>query len=946
MTTQVVRTIRDEWNGGFVAEWTITATTATQGFSFILPAGYLPQERWGLGATTLADGRVQLTASDWAANLQAGQSVTVGGVFRGVASSGLGSDGVIAPPPSGGGTPAQALPSLTVADARIAEPLSGTADLGFVLRLSAASAAPVTVTVTTADGTATAGLDYKPVSATITFAPGETVKTVPVSVLADNVPEGPETLFLRVTGVTGATIADGEGLGTILPPGTQFTPGFLSTRGNQIVDAAGTPVKIAGVNWFGMESANYAPHGLWTRGYKDMMDQMKAEGFNAIRLPYADEALDAGRKPTGIDFAKNPDLVGLSPIQVLDRIVDYAGQIGLRIILDHHRNSAGAGTTENGLWYDAAYPEAKMIANWVMLAERYGKNPTVIGADLHNEPHRATWGDGGANDWKAAAERIGNAVLAKAPDWLIFVEGISSFNGDNYWWGGNLLGAKTSPVQLSVPNKLVYSPHDYPNSIYPQLFFQATNFPENLPGLFDKYWGYLFKQDIAPIFLGEFGSKLQDPKDAAWLSKLTAYLSGDFDANGTNDLPAGKLGMSWTWWSWNPNSGDTGGILKDDWLSVNTEKVAALTPLMWGLIGDGNGVPLPPPPPSVPGVTLSGTAGWDTLTGTAGDDTLRGLGGNDILIGKGGKDLLDGGDGFDIALFETGFRGWSRSLQPNGDVVLSKGTDVATLRNIEVARFADGDLVFDITHPVAQVFRLYQAALGRAPDQGGLSLYADMVGSGSNLFRIADILASSPEFQTRFGANLSSADTVTLFYNFALGRAPDAEGLAAWKGALDTGALTKAQILVGFSESAENKARTAPTVQQGLWHVDKEAAEVARLYDTVLQRKPDLAGLTAWKGAIEGGMPLREAAKGFMGSPEFQSKFAGLSNEGFVTLMYQSALRRDPEPEGLKAWTQALNLGMAREELVVGFSESAEHKAFTKPWIMSETPAEYGILFA
>ncbi len=56
------------------------------------------------------------------------------------------------------------------------------------------------------------------------------------------------------------------------------------------------------------------------------------------------------------------------------------------------------------------------------------------------------------------------------------------------------------------------------------------------------------------------------------------YLDGDFDGNGTRDIPAGDEGMSWTWWSWNPNSGDTGGILADDWTTVLQNKVALLAP--------------------------------------------------------------------------------------------------------------------------------------------------------------------------------------------------------------------------------------------------------------------------------------------------------------------------------------------------------------------------------
>ncbi len=69
---------------------------------------------------------------------------------------------------------------------------------------------------------------------------------------------------------------------------------------------------------------------------------------------------------------------------------------------------------------------------------------------------------------------------------------------------------------------------------------------------------------------------------------MTAYLAGDLDGNGTNDLAAGQQGMSWTYWSWNPNSGDTGGILADDWNTVNQNKVSKLTPIEFSF-GTGSG---------------------------------------------------------------------------------------------------------------------------------------------------------------------------------------------------------------------------------------------------------------------------------------------------------------------------------------------------------------------
>lgn len=504
----------------------------------------------------------------------------------------------------GGGNP---LPTIAIGDATITEGDSGSTTGSIVVSLSNPATQQVRVDYTTATGSATSA-DFFPGSGTVIFEPGEQTKTISLGVSGDLIDESDENFYVRLTNVSGATIADAEGRVTITDndpapsvsmgdasvtepiSGSNTGNGYFQTSGNQIKDAAGNSVCISGVNWFGMESGNYAPHGLWTRGYKSMMDQMKQLGFNTIRLPFSNQLFDSRSVPNSIDYSKNADLQGLNGLGIMDKIVNYAGQIGMKIILDHHRSSAGAGAEGSGLWYTSQYQESRWISDWEMLAQRYAGNTAVIGADLHNEPHgSANWGQGGTNDWRLAAERAGNAVLAANSSWLIVVEGVETGPSGNYWWGGNLSSAGQHPVRLNVANRLVYSPHDYPASIYPQPWFNASNYPNNLPAVWDASWGYLFRQNIAPILLGEFGSKLETNSDRQWLDKMVEYLKGDLDGNGTNDLAAGQQGASWTWWSWNPNSGDTGGILQDDWNSVHQNKVGKLAPVqfIWGSGGSG-----------------------------------------------------------------------------------------------------------------------------------------------------------------------------------------------------------------------------------------------------------------------------------------------------------------------------------------------------------------------
>src|SRR5216683_3252617 len=360
-------------------------------------------------------------------------------------------------------------------------------------------------------------------------------------------------------------------LATPVSETAQVGSGVLHTDGGNIVDAHGRIVHITGVNWFGLETGTFAPHGLWARGLNDMLDQIVQAGFNTIRLPFSNQLFDPSSTPNGIDFRKNPDLQGLSGLKIMDLLILRAGERGLKVILDRHRPDASA---QSPLWYTDRVSEQQWIDDWMTLANRYRGDPTVIGADLHNEPHGpATWGDGNPlTDWHAAAERAGNAVLQANPDWLIFVEGIEHQGDDWYWWGGNLALAGQLPVQLSVPNKLVYEAHDYGPGVSGQKWFRTPDFPLDLGSVWYAHWAYLKFSNTAPVLIGEFGGRsVGDDREGLWQRSLVTYLQlNNFD---------------YTYWCWNPNSGDTGGILNDDWTTLNQAKLAILQAYQWPLLG-------------------------------------------------------------------------------------------------------------------------------------------------------------------------------------------------------------------------------------------------------------------------------------------------------------------------------------------------------------------------
>ena len=346
----------------------------------------------------------------------------------------------------------------------------------------------------------------------------------------------------------------------------------LSTIGRTIVDAKGKVVLPRGVNWFGMETDTHAPDGLWKRDYKEMLAQIKSLGYNLIRLPYSVAGLRS-LNVNGIDFGigSNKELQGKTPLEIMDLLIQEAERQGLLILLDSHRLN---DQQIPELWYGDGFTEADWIDTWKMLAIRYKNQANVIGADLKNEPHgQASWGDNNINtDWRLAAERAGNAILSVNPNWLIVVEGVEkNVPGQKlpqHWHGGNLEGVKRYPVRLSRSHKLVYSPHEYGAGVYNQPYFSAFNFPQNLIYRWQIGFNYIASENIAPILIGEFGGRKVDlnSQEGIWQNELVKYIQ--------------KNNLSFTYWSWNPNSSDTGGILLDDWQSVDLPKQQLLSQLL------------------------------------------------------------------------------------------------------------------------------------------------------------------------------------------------------------------------------------------------------------------------------------------------------------------------------------------------------------------------------
>lgn len=347
---------------------------------------------------------------------------------------------------------------------------------------------------------------------------------------------------------------------------------------------------------------------------------------------------------------------------------------------------------------------------------------------------------------------------------------------------------------------------------------------------------------------------------------------------------------------------------------------------------------------------LRGSMGADTITGGSGNDSIRGRGGNDILHGGAGNDWIDGGagndwlvagigddtidgnDGWDTAIINDASR--RAAFDPSYSLAIidsADGTD--WFFDVEEVRFVDATYVKSYDSFGAQVYRLYDTVLDRAPDAIGLDSSVDRLENGLSLTQLATFLADSPEFQQATGG-LGNGAFVNYIYQTALGRVADDAGHAYWVGQLDQG-LSRGSFLVGFSESTEHRDRTTAAVEPGYIQSDDNAQAVALLYDSAVGRLPDVPGLAFWTSELNSGnRSLIQVAQEFASSGEFQTAISGKSNTALVDYMYQNTLDRPADADGRAFWVNQLNTGLTHEQLLLSFSQSAEHAVLLAPQII------------
>ena len=202
----------------------------------------------------------------------------------------------------------------------------------------------------------------------------------------------------------------------------------------------------------------------------------------------------------------------------------------------------------------------------------------------------------------------------------------------------------------------------------------------------------------------------------------------------------------------------------------------------------------------------------------------------------------------------------------------------------------------------------YRDFFHREIDPTGLAFWMAAIDAGSiTRAQMVKSLVGSDEFGVRIG-------TIARLYFSAFERFPDVGGLAYWSQVYSSN-VPLASIAQAFAQSAEFQARYGALNERGY---------MTQLYQNVLGRAPDQAGLDYWTGQLESfSLSRGQVLEAFSQSPEFA---LGVGNEVLVTMLYIAVLQRTPDPAGFAYWVGQLDSGMSPEVAVAAFLAVPEYR--------------------
>jgi hypothetical protein len=756
----------------------------------------------------------------------------------------------------------QATPVVSVADATVSEK---DGYLDFVVSLSGPSAQSVSVNYATSEGTADGrGYDFQDIYGALVFAAGETTKTVRVAVVEDTYVETTQTLFLKLTAPTNATVSPAFATGSILDnDGSPIATGLNVTgtavrdiligratsdivngaEGDDLIDGgagndtlSGGPGNDLVLGDIGEDTAVYAGAS------KDYTITSTSTGFTISG------AIDGMDTLSMVEFAKFSDttlrlLDTTPPTTTLFSPINEAigAAVASNVVITFSeaiQKGVGSIVLKTTTGAEVAVYEASTSSNLTFSGRTLTINPTV---DLaNNTGYKVELSAGSVED--LAGNRFAGTANYKftttAPTNTVPPQTITGTAGND----PALTGGQGNDIinGLAGLDTAVYTARMAAHSISPNASSTAISGPDgsdslssierlqfldaNLAFDLDGNAGQVYRLYQAAFNrtpdLSGLGGWIAAMDDGMPLLTIASKFmeSAEFQSlYGANPTNAQFVANLYTNALHRPSQQDAGSAA--GWvnqLSTNAvskaqalvnfsesaeNKASVLTVISVGIT-------------YATAAQATGPAKGQSFAGTPNTDSLIGTVGNDTFTGGSGNDTIEGGKGLDTAVFGGPKASHTIARTATGLTVagVSNGTD--TLTNVERLKFDDAILAMDTAGNAGQTYRLYQAAFNRTPDKAGLTDWVKGMDTGLTLTQMATAFIGSAEFKGKYGVSPTNAQFVDLLYTNALHR-ERAAGDDYWTNQLDSG-VTREQALIGFSESAENQASLVGVIQNGI----------------------------------------------------------------------------------------------------------------------------------
>jgi len=325
------------------------------------------------------------------------------------------------------------------------------------------------------------------------------------------------------------------------------------SRYKNIVDEKNNVLHLKGINYFGFETSCNIVHGLWKHNIDFYLDILHDNKFNFIRLPIAYEsAINLETPINNHCVTEDKTFQDITVKEAIHIIFEKMKDRHMFMLLDIHTLNNIITEKPYGYDYNNKY-HTDFSEGIINLIKEYNKHENLLGIDIKNEPH----GDITFEEWESLVDLMIDKVETKVENFrgVYFVEGVQQ--PPSSAWGGSF---STLPDNSFLINneKIVFSPHVYGFSVRGDIALKEGTDD------WEHAFGYLSMYNNA-IVIGEFGGRF-DKLDKGYHYRLLDYLKY-------------KKITSTAFWCLNPNSGDTHGLLLDDWTMINYDKLLFLEKL-------------------------------------------------------------------------------------------------------------------------------------------------------------------------------------------------------------------------------------------------------------------------------------------------------------------------------------------------------------------------------